>query len=281
MRNGRAPIGDSQGKGRFIGACDCEEPDCEDLQLGPADLVVWEVDLAKLGRAVVKALEMNGRDAPVGVPGVRQIGAFGPAGMPVVLVVHPGAGGLVGVAAHLVARLKGRFVLLAPTGRLLDAECQGLLASVGARFFDLESQLDLMPSGRLAARKKAAQLFAPLLPEESQEISDDELRKIYGLVLLTAKDQKGSREGPIKDVFDLYCLKALSPEEVAVKLGCSKTTVMNRLANLKKLAGVPAKDLRAYKPSFEQIEKELTDPRARRLRRKDAAYGDDPPDADE
>jgi hypothetical protein len=201
--------------------------------------------------------------------------------MPVVLVVHPGERGLAGVAAHLVARLKGRFVLLAPTGRLLDGQCQGLLASVGARFFDLESQLDLMASGRLAARKKAGQLFAPLLPGESEQFSDDDIRKIYGLVLLAAKDQKGSREGPMKDVFDLYCLKALSAGEVALKLGCSKTTVMNRLATLKKLAGVPAKDLRAYKPFFEQMEKELTDPKAPRLRRKDAAYGDDPPEADE
>ena len=201
--------------------------------------------------------------------------------MPVLLVVRHGADGLGDVVAELVARVKGRFALLAPTGGQVDARCQELLASVGARFFDLGSRMDLLPSGRLSARQKAGQMFASMLPEQGEEFSDDELRRIYGLVLVTAKEQKGSREGPIKDVFDLYCLKGLSAGEVAVKLDCSKATVMNRLATIKKLAGVPAIALRAYKPFFDQMEKDLTDPRARRLRRKDAAYGDNPPDTDE
>jgi hypothetical protein len=149
--------------------CDCDEPDCEDLVLRAEDIVVWELDLAKLGRAVARTLEVDARGADLGVFGARQIGAFGAVAMPVVLVAHPGARGLGGVAAHLVARLKERFVLLGPTSRLFDGECQGLLASVGARFFDLESQLDLMPSGRLAARKKAEQLFAPLLAEATPD----------------------------------------------------------------------------------------------------------------
>jgi hypothetical protein len=53
---------------------------------------------------------------------------------------------------------------------------------------------------------------------------------------------------------------------------------MNRLVTLKGLAGVPALELRAYKPFFERVERELTDPRARKVRGKAAAYGDDPPD---
>ena len=95
-------------------------------------------------------------------------------------------------------------------------------------------------------------------------------------ILLTAKDQSGVREAPLKEVFDLYCLKGFSAQQVALKLGCSKATVMLRLGTLRQLAGVPAEKLRAYKPFFEQTESALRDPRARRVRRKDAAYGDDP-----
>jgi DNA-directed RNA polymerase specialized sigma24 family protein len=112
----------------------------------------------------------------------------------------------------------------------------------------------------------------------TEEVSDEELRRIYARVLLTAQGEVGWREAPIKEVFDFYCLKGFSAREVAVKLGCSKATVMNRLAALGKLAGVPARELRVYKPFFERMEEDLRDPRARRVRRRDAAYGDDPPD---
>ena len=92
-KNRQSPIANSR-EGWLIGVCDCDEPDCEDLQLRAEDTVVWEVDLAKLGRAVARALEMDGRSADLGVSRARQIGAFGPAAMPVVLVAHPVGRGL-------------------------------------------------------------------------------------------------------------------------------------------------------------------------------------------
>ncbi len=67
-----------------------------------------------------------------------------------------------------------------------------------------------------------------------------------------------------------------SAEEVRVKLRCSKATVINRLNTLRDTTGVPADKLRAYKPFFDDIEKSLADPRAKRIRRKDAVHGDDP-----
>ncbi len=113
-------------------------------------------------------------------------------------------------------------------------------------------------------------------PEPEVELSDEELRRIYACVLLAAKDEKGTREAPLKEVFELYCLQGVSARQTALKLDCSKATVMNRLAKLEKIARVPARQLRAYKPFFEQMEKDLREPRARRLRRRDAAEGDGP-----
>jgi len=265
----------------LVGVCECEDSDCEDIQVREEDLVVWEVDLEKLGQKVARALELPRRDRATSETSAREIGMFGGDGVPVVLVVARGSGDMERVVAQLVARLKGRFALLGPTNRFMTVAGRELLAGVGARFFDVESNFDVAASGALVARKKAGVLFGALVPETEAELSDEELRKIYARLLLSAKDAKGSREAPMKDVFDLYCLKAFSAREVAIKLGCSKATVMNRLQALNQLAGVPAKDLRAYKPFFEQMEKDLSDPRAKRVRRKDAAYGGDPEDGGE
>jgi hypothetical protein len=109
--------------------------------------------------------------------------------------------------------------------------------------------------------------------EGSDELDDEALRKIYAAILLTGMDEPGAREAPLKEVFDFYCVKGFSAQEVSVKLGCSKATVMNRLATLRQIAGVPASELRAYKPFFEQTEKILQEPRARRVRPEDALYG--------
>jgi hypothetical protein len=207
---------------------------------------------------------------------VLQVGSFGSDGLPVVLCIQHEPGELRAALAELGLRLQRPFALLAPTGRLIDAHCHAMIASARARFFDLESNLSVMPSGLLVAAKNAGEMFGALLAERSEDVSEDELRRIYARVLVTAKEEKGTREAPIKDVFDLYCLKGFSAGEVAAKLDCSKATVMNRLATLKRLAGVPAIELRTYKPFFERVERELTDPHARRLRRKAAAYGDDP-----
>ena len=100
-------------------------------------------------------------------------------------------------------------------------------------------------------------------------------------VLLTAKDEAGARDARLKDVFDWYCMKGFSAGEVALKLGCSKACVMKRLSTLRRIAGVRAMDLREYKPFFEEMERSLTEPRARRVRRSAAAYGDDPTDEEE
>ena len=114
--------------------------------------------------------------------------------------------------------------------------------------------------------------------EGSGGLRDDELRKIYAGILLMAREEPGGRAGALKEVFDYYCLKGFSAREVSVKLGCSKATVMIRLAMLRAIAGVPAIELRAYKPFFEETERALREPRARRVRPEDATYGDDPPD---
>jgi hypothetical protein len=134
---------------------------------------------------------------------------------------------------------------------------------------------------RLEGRVERVLRAQGAVPEEKVELSEEELRRIYARMLLTAKEEAGAREAPLKDVFDWYCLKGFSAGEVALKLGCSKACVMKRLATLRQMAGVRAIDLREYKPFFEEVEKSLTEPRARRVRLTAAAYGDDPTDEED
>ena len=105
---------------------------------------------------------------------------------------------------------------------------------------------------------------------------DDDARRIYARVLLGCEAEANNREAPLKQVFDLYCMAGFSAQQVAVKLRCSKGTVMNRLATLKERSGISADKLRAYQPFFEKVEQSLTEPRAKSVRRKQAIYGDDP-----
>jgi hypothetical protein len=127
--------------------------------------------------------------------------------------------------------------------------------------------------GKVDAVRKAQRASERVEPDD--DLDDEELRKIYARVLLTSAKRPGGREAPLKDVFDRYCLDGLSAKKVGEALGCSKSTVMNRLAALKQIAGVPASKLRTYKPFFERTEESLRDPRARRGCLKQAAYGDE------
>jgi len=124
-------------------------------------------------------------------------------------------------------------------------------------------------------RKDLVELRAARERLKGSDELDDEALKMYAAILLTGRDEPGARGAPLKEVFDFYCVKGFSAQEVSVKLGCSKATVMNRLATLRKIAGLPARELRAYKPFFEQAEKVLHEPRARRVRPEDALYGDE------
>jgi hypothetical protein len=132
--------------------------------------------------------------------------------------------------------------------------------------------------GKVDAVRKAQRASGMVEPDGG--LDDEELRKIYARVLLTSARRPGGREAPLKEVFDRYCLDGLSAKKVGEALGCSKSTVMNRLAALKKIAGVPAEQLRTYKPFFERTEESLRDPRARRRPGKQSACGAETPAAE-
>ena len=251
--------------GGFTGVCeDGEETGCEDVPVSDDEAAVWELNVKRLGRAVAQALGCGLKEAALGLPATWQVGEFGGL-LTVVLTIQRSAEEFRAVAAELAARHGKGLIVLVPTRGFVDANALALLRGVKAGVFDLESNLTLLPSGSLQARQSGGELFAAFLPEVPEEITEEAARKLYALVVVCASEQT-DRKAPIKEVFDLYCRTGLSAEEVRLKLRCSKATVINRLNTLHDRTGVTADKLRAYTPFFNDVEKSLADPRAKRIR---------------
>lgn len=264
---------------RIVAICQCDPWNCDDIRLTPEEATLWELSRVRLGRAICRALDIDARESEVDPEGTAQIGAFSARAVPVHLIIAPGSDQFHHAVAKLAARLSDGFILFAPTSRYVDAECQEFLVKARAGFFDLESNFTLLPSGLLHARRRAGEIFAAFTPQPPEEFTMEDARRLYALVLACDSEQT-ERKAPLKRVFDLYCRMALSAEEVAVKCRCSKATIINRLNTLHKRTGLPPDELRGYTPMFDEIEKTIKDPRARRIRQQDAIYGDDPGDTE-
>ena len=258
----------------LFAVCDCEEG-CEDLTLKPDDIVVWQLSLPRLARALARALELDSKCLDFKIWGVTPLGTWSTDGIPVMLVIPHTGDHFRKAVAELSARLKERFVVFVPTCRHVDLIVRQILAAGQAAWFPLETTVTVLPSGLLQARQSPNVLFAKFRTDPPPGFSFDEIRKLYALVLLGDSEQL-ERKAPLKRVFDLYCREGLTADEVAVRCRCSKATILNRLNALQQRTGVPPEKLRAFQPMFADIETALTDPRAKRIREADAIYGEDP-----
>src|SRR5262245_13163350 len=63
--------------GKLAGVCRCEPWGCEDFEVTPADTVLMEANVSKLGRDVCRAFDGSPKETELSVPGARQIGSFG------------------------------------------------------------------------------------------------------------------------------------------------------------------------------------------------------------
>ena len=119
--------------GRIVAVCRCESWNCDDIRLTPEDVVLWELNWSRVGRAMAKALGCDAREATFGIAGLLQVGSFGSDGLPVVLCIQHERGELRAALAELGLRLQRPFALLSPTGRLMDAHCHAMIGSASSR----------------------------------------------------------------------------------------------------------------------------------------------------
>ena len=266
--------------GSFVAVCACDPWNGDDFAVRAADLVLLELSWSGLGRALCRALECDVRDTDLGVPGARQIGAFSPAAVPVVLSIQDDRDDFRLALAGVAARLGKPFILLAPTSGFVDAVGLEMLRGARAEFFDLETNVLLMPSGSLQAKNNPTGLFAAFLPGPAGQAPDEVARQLFALVEELEAEGKW-RKAPVTKVFHLYCVKGLSRAEVAKGCGCVPALVTLRLKLIEKKLGRKPIELRQLSPQFEQIEDSLSDPRAKNIYRKGAIYGDSPDDEQE
>lgn len=256
--------------GRFVAVCRCEPWNCEDIILTADDVVLLELNWPKLRRAIASAFNCQDRRADFGLPGTHQIGAWSSDAVPVILTIQQEHESFRQVVAELVARLRKRFILLAPTRRFVDGPCLELLENAKAELFDLESQMLIESDGRLNARQTPGKLFEHFLPEPKEAVEGNDARRLFALVRSLDSGSAHTRAPTVFTVFRLYCMENHSAEQVAKKCHCSKATVINRLNMIRKGTGTDPMKLRTHSAQFEGIEDSLTDSRARRIHRKGA-----------
>jgi len=259
--------------GSIVGVCRCDSWNCEDLSLKAEDLVLLELNWARLGRALASAFGFDPKEAVFGVPGVMQIGSFGGAGLPIVLSIQHEPDEFRSALTELAVRLREGFVVLAPTSRWFDVRSKELLASAKAGFFDLESHVALLPGGKLDARRSAGELFAGHLPEKKELVRDAKsLRvfRLFGELLAMGTKLKAS---PAR-VFDLMVFQKRSKAETAVACKCAASLVTRRVALIESHFQLRIEKLRAFASDLK--ERQRTVKADRYAKKKRGAIPDEP-----
>jgi hypothetical protein len=258
----------------LTGVCRCDLCRCDPLRLRTDDVRLWELRWARLAQSLCRALDLDFKFADLNLYNTRQIGAWSSAVVPALLTIQHEAGAFRNVVEALVARLRQPFILLTPTGQHLDAACQELLAGVGAGFFGLDNHVRFAASGGLQPLGTPGELFAAFTPGPPDALEEDAARKAFALVKALDAEQP-ARKASLYTVFRLYCVEGRTVEQVARQCRCARSLVFLRLGALRRKLGRDPRQLRQYSGHFEHIEESLADPRARRIYRKAATFGDE------
>ena len=253
--------------GKLAALCRCEPWNCDDITLTSDDVVMWQINRAKFGRAVAKAFDCDAKDADLRIPGTRQVASFGSAAMPVVLTIQHDRANFASAVVQLVATLKECFILLAPTSRFLDGNTRALLKGAKAGFFDLASNLVLLPGGNLHAPKKAGVLFSPFLPENESAVTESEAKKVFALMKSLDLGTK-YRKAPLEKVFRLLVLEDRTQEYAARKCNCSEPLISLRVRQIEAKMKHPLAELKGFASRLADMSAPVEDSRARNIYRK-------------
>jgi len=217
-------------------------------------------DLRFLCKSIARGFALVTKFAETSFPATWQISEL--SDLPVLLTIQHDEITFHLVVSQLVAKLNQPFVLLSPTRRFFNVTAVELLSRRNAGFFDLESQLSILPNGLLEARKSGGKLFSPYLPEQKAAISENEAVRLFAL-FERLKLETNYRKASLHEVFTLLVLNKLSQTAAAEKLKCSEATISARVKEIEKRMGNPIETLRNSASEIRErfIEK---DPRAKK-----------------
>jgi hypothetical protein len=231
--------------------CGCG--DCEDIVLEDTDVEAWMVNWSGLVNQVRGAFDLEQKASRFPVPKVWQVGSFGGDALQIILVVQPDRMAFNEAVAQLVARLKTAFVVLTPTTVHHDIESRELLGQRNAGLHDLESNMTILKSGRLVARKTAGELFSPYLPEVREGHIESEAKRVLALrkkLRIVGKNHKA----PHNEVFDLLVVEDRSQEFVAREFECVPSLISQRVDEIEGIMGLKLKQLKALAVKMGEME---------------------------
>ncbi len=236
-------------KGSWQGVCQCEPRRCETYRVQPEERIPLELDWGKMGEALCGAFGCRVQAMQLGVYNLRQIGAWSPEAVPVLLGLCTSGPELLHGVGVVTARLGQPFILLVPTGRHVGMGAKELLKGTGSGVFTLEEQLGLDEAGRLVCGEAPGKVFAEVTPLRPDPSAEEVARRTF--FVLQAEEERGRRQGPtLYRVFDLYCVRNLPIRRVARQCGCSSGTVANRLKELRAKTGADPGSIRRVSPKF-------------------------------
>jgi hypothetical protein len=246
-----------------FGVCNCG--DCEDIPLSNEDVQVWEPNWTGLCTRVRDALHLEHKTCPPPARGVWQIGSFAGDALSILLVVLPERGAFNEAVARLVARVKGRFVVLTPTATHHDIESRDMVGRVGAGLIDVEGNMSVLASGRLVARKSSGELFGTFVPDRQDELRTTEAARIFELLRKLGTGD-GIRAGPLDKVFRLMVLDGVNQSVAARRCACSEATISARVRTIEDRFGMSILRLQGYAAQVLEYESAVRGDRAARKR---------------
>lgn len=247
----------------LMAVCRCSEPECPDIVVPASEAVLLELSWTKLVRALCAALNLDYKPADLGLLNTRQIGSWPATNSPVILTIQTDHAWFRSVLLELIARLRSKFILLAPAAQHFDAVCQELLSHDGAIFCPLEGNLRLSDDGILHAVKLPGELFAGVVPEDHEQSDAALAQRAFALVQQLENESKRREPAPLT-VFRLFCIQGWGATRIARHTGCSRTTIRRRLELIENRTGMSAAALRRYSAHLERLGDEAG--RARRRR---------------
>jgi hypothetical protein len=141
----RHSIGETS-RGEVTAACCCEW-DCGTYQIQPEDVLFHGISMDRFGEAIRHALGFAAPSAAAYTStGLREIGRYAPAAVPVYLSLVSEAG-LAREMARLLGLREGPFLVLTPTGRSWSPEVEAMARPHAGGHISLSSVLDASAAG--------------------------------------------------------------------------------------------------------------------------------------
>jgi hypothetical protein len=256
----------------ITGQCARDPRVCDAITFTPEDVTPLELNWPKFGQALCKALNLDSKFVKLPLYQTAQIGTWSADAIPVFLTIQNERFHLRRITAELVARYYQKFILLAPSNRLLDAPAIEHLNRVRAAFFPLDNIITMTDAGILQPIKTPGELFAAFTPQP-KDIDRSIAQQAFALVK-SFHEPDLVRKAPLFTVFNLYCCENLSAAQIAQKCHCTPALVFIRLRTLQKLLGRRPSEIRQYASHFQSIQDSLRDPRAKRIRSREHVRDD-------